>query len=659
MGSPMYTALLEVMVPPLRAMAGAISRSALKGSRKVSCCAGDCCIALIALAVLAPWPLAAGAHETDQVTLPLGREFADLRVPVSRFVRDAIVAAVNKTNSAIKESLRDDRPTDRTARLQSADWIAGEVLVQLFATFPTNEALDNMLASPSMRARYPGLITVYRPEQFIYDDPLLLLDVTKLIRLLFRSPTINIDGTLLGTDKIIHFLHLGRIYHSSYLSARGRGVGEAEAISGAVQLSAGSNLFLSENGFLGILTTGIHSNGDLAANYAGFQFYRNLTETVRIGDKVLPPMLIREALYWKLDEHVRDEPDFFAAFVTPHWNEALNPNSYAIVTDTRVRKMLRSRCPDVLAWYRDEHGHPATREQFARIARDLSTFYGEDYGYQDDGKDTISIATTCFPVKQPDDPGAASAAAATGSSPAPDAPRLQLTLWQSPREPGAAHRAEGPAVDRLGRTRLWWAAKDGRLADVERLLAAGEDPNAADVDGEAPLHAAARWGHTAVVETLLAQGADPGMTALYAMTPLHVAVEESRSGATRALLKSGSDANARDMFGASPLHLAAAQGNRELATLLLAYGADPGAVDESATTPPQLAARSGNEALAKLLLLSATSPRAEHALGLAADGEARPPGDTAILHVSTDPGARRPGDTVTRAGAAAAPIGRE
>jgi hypothetical protein len=399
MGSPICAANAGVVVRRSGTLAALASRCALRWSCRPGRRAGTGRIALIALAVLAPQPLAAQAHETDQDTLPLGRQFADLGVALSRIVQGAIVAAVNQTNAAIKGSLRDDgRPTERTARLQSADWIAGAVWEQLFAAFPTNEGLDITLAGEAMRARYPGLVTAYRPEQYLYDDPLLLLDATKLTRTLFRSATINVDGTLFGTDKIIHFIHLGRIYHSSYLGARRRGLGEAQAIAGAVQLSADANPFLSENGFLDMLTTGIRSNADLAANYAGFKFYRNLTESVRIGDRALPPMLVRAGPYWTLDQHVRDEQDFFAAFITPHWNEALNPNSYAVLIGGRVQHMLRSRCPDLLAWYRDERGQRRTREQFARIAQELSTLYGEDYGYRDDGEDTVSIAITCFPA---------------------------------------------------------------------------------------------------------------------------------------------------------------------------------------------------------------------------------------------------------------------
>ena len=340
-------------------------------------------------------------HETDQYTLPVGREFADLGPHLSRVVHGAIVEAVNGTNARIRRSLRDAAPKSETARLQSEEVISGEVWLQLFTAFPVNESLDAGLASQRMHALYPGLITAYRPEQSIYEDPVLMLDITKVVRTLARACTVNAGGNLIGTDKIIHFLNLGHIYHSTYLSARKRGQSESDAVSEAVQLSAGDNLFLSENALLGMLTTGIRSNADLAANYAGFKFYRNLTEQVRIGNRVLPPMLVRDGPYWRLNDQVQPDSDFFTVFVTPHWNEALNPNVYAIVTDARVRAMLHSRCPDLLDWYRDERGRRLSREQFVAIEEELSTWYGEPYGYKDDGENRVSIATTCFAAISP------------------------------------------------------------------------------------------------------------------------------------------------------------------------------------------------------------------------------------------------------------------
>ena len=79
----------------------------------------------------------------------------------------------------------------------------------------------------------------------------------------------------------------------------------------------------------------------------------------------------------------------------------------------------------------DRHGCGQALEQ------SLSTFYGEPYGYENDGEDTVSIATTCF---DPDGTPAASVGAPPASAHAP------------PR---------GFDGDRFGRTPLWWAARDG------------------------------------------------------------------------------------------------------------------------------------------------------------------------------------------------------
>ena len=256
-------------------------------------------------ALFALGPSMMSAHETDQYTLPVGREFADLGPHFSAAVYEAIVQAVDRTNAAIKWSLRHSNQPKETDRLQSTEMISGEVWIELFGRFPFNETLDGELVGERFRARYPGMITAYRPELSIYEDPVMLLDVTKIVRSFARACTVNVDGTLFGTDKIIHFINLGHIYHSTFLSAIKQGASESEAVSQAIQLSSGNNLLLSENTLLGMLTTGIRSNGDLAANYAGFKFYRNLTEPVRIGDRVMAPMLTRRGPYWEINDHVR------------------------------------------------------------------------------------------------------------------------------------------------------------------------------------------------------------------------------------------------------------------------------------------------------------------------------------------------------------------
>ena len=561
----------------------------------------------------------AGASETDQYTLPNGRQFADLRGYFARAVHGALVVAVAATNEAIARSLTDGRPTAETERLHAPEVIAANVYERVFFAISINEVLDGTVGGEAMRNRYPGLVTAHRPEQHIYDHPLLLIDVTKAVRTFFRSSTINVNGTLFGTDKLVHFVHMGHIYYASYRAARQAGKPDAEAMAAAAALSSGANVLLSESALLGLWVTGIRSNADLAANYAGLKFYRNLTEPVRIGKTVLPPMLVRDGLYWRLDGRVEPTSDFFTAFITPHWNEALNPNTYAPLVDAVVRSMLQDRCAAVLDWYRDERGRVRDRQQFEAIARELATFYGEPYGHQDDGASGVSIATTCFPSET----GSAGYAAGRPAR----------------AEPVAARTATAPpGGDELGRTELWWAARNGDSETVARLLAEAANPNAVDADGEGPLHAAARAGNVAVVELLLAKGADPRARAMYASTPLHAAVERSQAGAAAALLKAGADVNARDAFGRAPLHQAVLQGDRELAALLLDYGADPTAA-YAGRTPGQLARRADDDPLATWLASYRPQPAAR---GIAAaPSEARPKAYTPLPRMPAKP--RRPG----------------
>jgi hypothetical protein len=539
-------------------------------------------VAGIALGLLAALSPLAGAHETDQTTLPLGREFADLRVHVSRMVHDAIAAAVKSTNAAIEASLSNGRPTWDTTYYQSADYIAGQVWREVFAAIPTNEVFDAELAADAMRERYPGLVVIYMPEQLVYDDPLLIIDLTKFVRTFFRSATVNVGGTLFGTDKFLHFFHLGKIYHSKYLDARAEGLSEEAALARIIGVYAGADPILSENTFLGTMSTGVRSNADLAADYAGFKFFRNLTEAVRIGDTLWPPMLVREGFRWRLANRVQPGSDFFAAFITPHFNEALNPNGYLGPVGERVREMLRVRCFDLLEWYRDDRGRVRTRAQFEAVEQELSTFYGEPYGYRNDGADEVSIATTCFEA------GESRHQAATAGTP-PEQPARKHSGW-----------IRWPGSDRFGRTELWWAAREGQVDVVERLIAAVENPNARDIDGEGPLHAAARGGHAAVIERLIVAGADPRAGDHNGTTPLHLAVESSQAASVQLLLEHGADANATDWFGRTPLHQAVLQGDRALSALLLDHGADP-SVRYCRRTPAQLATRAGNTALARWL----------------------------------------------------------
>ena len=547
-----------------------VSQGIVSGRRMV--CSVRRWMAALLLASLA----SVQAHESEQYTLPAGRDFADLGPQLSRSFLAAIQQAVANTNAAIGTALQDGALPAQLLKLQSADHMADQVWAGLFNTYPTNELLDLGLISPATRARYPGLVTMYRPVESIYDDPLLMLDISKPVRAFFRAGTVSAGGVLFGTDKIIHFVNVGRIYHTSYLAAIERGLSEPDAALDAVHSTA-RNPFLSEDGFLGMYTTGIHSNADLAADYAGLKFYRNLTEPVHVGSTLRPPMLQRDGPYWRVV--VADEDTVFSAFVSPHWNEVLNPNTYLAYVGQRVRSVIATRCNDVADWYRNGRGRPLDAAWFAARQAELSTYFGEPYGHELEASDPVSVATLCEPAP----------AAATGSF---------TRLWW------AAALPEDQA-DALGRGALWWAAASGDAAEAQRLLARAALLDAPDRDGETPLHAAARQGHVAVLQLLLARGANANRAAGHGISPLQLAVAGGHLQATQALLQSGADPNAQDRFGRTALHDAAQRGNLQLALLLLHHGADATLASGHGSDALQLARRSGHDELVATLRASA------------------------------------------------------
>eukprot|EP00930_Biecheleria_cincta_P069418 TRINITY_DN5715_c0_g1_i1.p1 TRINITY_DN5715_c0_g1~~TRINITY_DN5715_c0_g1_i1.p1 ORF type:complete len:310 (+),score=67.20 TRINITY_DN5715_c0_g1_i1:28-930(+) len=82
-------------------------------------------------------------------------------------------------------------------------------------------------------------------------------------------------------------------------------------------------------------------------------------------------------------------------------------------------------------------------------------------------------------------------------------------------------------------SQLAFAARQGDLKEVKRLLKKKSDPNACDAVGETPLFEAAASGNVSVVATLLLAGADPEHESLIGS----VALDLSTSKATTALLR--------------------------------------------------------------------------------------------------------------------------
>ena len=160
----------------------------------------------------------------------------------------------------------------------------------------------------------------------------------------------------------------------------------------------GSRAVFSEKWLFGSAITGVYSNADMAANQAGFKFLLNLTEKVVLKGQEREPLVVRCGVFWRLNQHVRLRSGWFGAFISDHWNEALNPCHYDVSRRAGVQRFLKSHAGRIVQFYTDKDGRPHDPAYFDNLARELSTYYGEPYGHSGDLERLLTIGNTCFPA---------------------------------------------------------------------------------------------------------------------------------------------------------------------------------------------------------------------------------------------------------------------
>jgi hypothetical protein len=162
-----------------------------------------------------------------------------------------------------------------------------------------------------------------------------------------------------------------------------RGTSAAGAIAAAV-----AHGVRQEHEYYGTLTSGVYSNGDLAANYAGMKFYLNLRHPVRIGEREWPPLFERSPEGWRLRSGI--DPDrLLEPFLSNHLDESLNPSRYRF-SRRSIRSLIRERCGHWVRFYADRLSLVApSGKSFA------TSWFGEEYGHWLPPSDEISIATEC------------------------------------------------------------------------------------------------------------------------------------------------------------------------------------------------------------------------------------------------------------------------
>jgi hypothetical protein len=339
-----------------------------------------CCFAVLAGA----GPLDARASETDQFTLP-PQPLDDLGLDLAAIVRGILHAEIAELNARGFELARN--PPDGDLGPAEEREFVKHVYQQTGIGFP-----ETTIERAIHYGDFAGRNVRFMPDlnDSIYAGA---FSPVPLIHL-FDVPTIRLYGVDLGSDKLGHIFEHGYQYFTEYTGARDRGMGEADAIAVAVQYGV-----LQERTVYGAMTTGVYSNGDLAGNYAGFEFYRNLFHEVRIGDRTLPPIVSRDGARWIVDPE-RDNAELLKPFISEHLNEAYNPSLYFFSVDL-IRSHVRDRCA---SWFRQV---PDFDEITYRAhLKEAKTWFGEPYGWDLPDDRAVSLLE-CFRFdtqSQPRDP---------------------------------------------------------------------------------------------------------------------------------------------------------------------------------------------------------------------------------------------------------------
>jgi len=256
------------------------------------------CTTAAALLLLATVP--AFAYETDQFTRRL-EPLRDSTAVLDERVNQSIAAAARGGNGK-----HDER----------------KVVDAIYHDIGGHHWVDR-IERWAMKSDQVDRLTLDRYDSIYQGHPLW---ATRVAGLFGVGPTIKLNNTLIGSDKLGHFLSQGRKFWRRYQ----RYHDEAKA----AEQSA-----FTERALFGQMTTGVYSNADLVANYEGYRFYRSLFEDGVIPGK--PAILAWDTDHWEIKRRFT-----WADHVNAYWDEALNINDFDFLLYPYMRERLLGYCDD-------------------------------------------------------------------------------------------------------------------------------------------------------------------------------------------------------------------------------------------------------------------------------------------------------------------------
>jgi ankyrin repeat protein len=166
------------------------------------------------------------------------------------------------------------------------------------------------------------------------------------------------------------------------------------------------------------------------------------------------------------------------------------------------------------------------------------------------------------------------------------------------------------AKDDIGRTPLSYAAQGGKTEIVAWLLKKGADVNTVSQDGKTPLLWAVSTGNLKTVEALLEKGANPNIAVADGSknTPLHYAVMHPSPEIAKLLLNHGAAIDAVNSKGQQAIHYSILNSTTDCLSLLIKDKANVNAQDSETLTPLCWAEALAKEPFVRLLLDKKANP---------------------------------------------------
>ncbi len=314
--------------------------------------------------------ISATALETDQFTLP-ETPLEDVGPMLEGWIRSDLAATlVTLHPGATEDQIRNyffkraSRCEMGTRRLPIS-FVGGFC----FVFFLENHLRQLAVAAPKIRWSYFPKDSIYVPGA---TPGMLSKTYENGSRFHALSSTINVFGIYMGTDKPSHFIKLGRDYYNRYRKHLMTGLDEASAITRTIEEMG----VRSESGYLGFTVSGNYANADLASNFAGFWFYRNLFEDIQWNGKIKKAILVRNKRtgLWEIKA-----TEILSHFFSEHMNEALNPGTY--ITGTLTNNLFKNIARRCTRW-NQLNPEASFWPSFRKTSRSLRTLNGWDYGWR-------------------------------------------------------------------------------------------------------------------------------------------------------------------------------------------------------------------------------------------------------------------------------------